>query len=90
MSVEQSLASAIPDMVIDGTGTSSPPGGSAIPPPTAEDLALDPVSSHAYATEMPEEVFSLPCAAWIRRAVHAEAFAKALEAELERLRAGMK
>ncbi len=61
-----------------GTGTFTPLGGRQLPPPLKEDLAR--IAEQDYVDN------GIPAQPWIRRAVHAEAFAKALEEELERLR----
>lgn len=57
----------------------TPPGGRILPPPTPEDMKRDPVADSAAGHPQ-----SLP---WIRRAVEAERFAKALEQELNKIRA---
>ena len=89
----------LPDMVMEGKGDISVPG---VKIPLEEgDMLRDPNADYEFATSMyldsniPEE----ECArstdleeaseimrAWIRRAAHAEAFALAMEAEVERLR----
>lgn len=69
---------SIPDMVICGTGefAGSVPG---IPAPAHGDMARDAASDYGSATTDQDR-------AWIRRAVHAESFAAAIEKELNALR----
>jgi hypothetical protein len=67
----------LPAMRATGTGAVSIPG-SPIPPPSADDMSFTPAGDYGRCGGI--------CDGWIRRAVHAEAFAKALEAELEALR----
>ena len=55
---------------------------SEIPPPQAEDYQRNAVEDYEYGT--PGTLIQ----AWIRRAVHAELFAKTLEQDLEKLRRG--
>jgi len=72
------LEAVIDKAEVKGEGTLRLPG-SPVPSVTGADLERVPLQDY-WAGDAATR-------AWVRRAVHAEAFAKALEAELERARA---
>ena len=72
----------LPEMIISGIGSIHMPN-SPVPPPTSHDMDLDP--KVCYVPQWPIISAEL-MQAWIRRAVHAEAFAKSLESQLEEAR----
>jgi len=76
------LEAAVAKAKLRGQGTVSLPDAP-VPPLRAEDMAHDPAHDYALA-ERSGACEWLTC--WIRRAVHAEAFARALNTELEKLR----
>lgn len=82
-----------PKVQAQGTGTFTVPGA-VIPPPRADEmlrnaatdlaamLAIRPDSKNAY------EEMRATAIAWITRCAHVEIYARALEADLEKLRNG--
>ncbi len=85
--LKQQLGAALEVLVsqakIQGEGTMTLPG-SPVPSVCKGDMARDPAADYHDASISGAEDGVLY--AWIRRAVHAEAFAKALQADLEKLR----
>jgi hypothetical protein len=73
------LVALLPPMEFRGEVSVAAPG-SPVPPPLACDMARDAAADYDDDTDCESTK------AWIRRAAHAEAFARALEAELDRLR----
>lgn len=87
---------SFPDIVVSGEGDVAL-RDCQISPPVAGDMERNPVvdmygidipqNSDALKYEMAYTQTWLTLRAWIRRAVHAEVFAKSLEVELEKARA---
>lgn len=74
---------------IAGRGRAQAPAGGAVPDVGPGDMHRDPSADYHRVNEIVNEEFSDAgeiAKAWIRRAYLAESFAKALEAELEKLR----
>lgn len=83
--LKSSLAVLLEKTKVRGEGTVTLPSA-AVPPVTKADMAMDPAGE--YETAVLLDYGGTVIQAWIRRAYHAERFAKALEEELERLRHG--
>jgi hypothetical protein len=83
--IKDQLAVLLSKTKVSGEGRCFVPDNP-IPAVTKEDMVMDAQSQYTAASSYPEDDFAVQTAAWIRRAVHAELFAKALEADLEKLR----
>lgn len=70
----------LPRPVVNGTGIAGL--GGEVPAVQLGDMQRDPAADYRFADDTER--------AWIRRAAHAEAFARALEAELEVARAKLR
>ena len=85
--LHDALEVAVSKAKIQGEGQVTLPD-SPVPPVTFQDMGRNAAEDYEEANdyEWPRDTEILQ--AWIRRAVHAEAFARALEAELEKERTG--
>jgi hypothetical protein len=78
-----SIDVAIANAEVHGEGSVSLGKDAPVPGVSREDMEHDPAEDYKMMQEADQFVGSV----WLRRAVHAEAFCKGLEAELEKLRA---
>ena len=73
---------------VDGEGTTTMPGVKI--PLEKGDMERDPNADYPRAVAFEHDMCDPFLSVWIRRAVHAKAFALAMEAEVERLREQLK